>query len=171
MEKLQASMVLEILGRPKEHVKEALSALISKLDSEKGIKVLEKTIHDAIPVENTKDLFTTFAEITIELESLHNYFGILFAYMPSNIELISPQKIDLTNLDLNDLGNKLISRLHDYDAITKKTLYENEILVKKLKEIAPNLFKQPEASLSQTQGKNKNTNLKNKKSRKNKKNS
>ncbi len=144
MAKFQANMILEILGRPQEHVKEALNALVTKLGSENGIKLLEKTHHEPIPVENSKDLFTAFAELTLELESLNNYFGIMFAYMPAHIELVQPEKITLGNIDLNELGNKLIQRLHDYDAITKKALVENEILVKKLQEIAPNLFKQPE---------------------------
>ena len=144
MAKLQANMILEILGRPPEHVKESLSALVSKLGSENGIKVLEKTHHEPIPVENSKDLFTAFVELTLELESLNNYFGVLFAYMPAHIELIQPEKMTLGNIDLNELGNKLIQRLHDYDAITKKALVENEILAKKLQEVAPHLFKQPE---------------------------
>ncbi len=142
MAKLQANMILEILGRPQEHVKEALNALVTRLGSENGIKLLEKKHHEPIPVENSKDLFTAFAELTLELESLNNYFGIMFAYMPAHIELIQPEKITLGNIDLNELGNKLLQRLHDYDAITKKALVENEILAKKLQEIAPHLFKQ-----------------------------
>ena len=155
MTELQANIVLEILGRPPEHGKQALNVLIEKLGFEKGVKVLEKTIHEPIRVENSKDLFTTFAEITLKLESINNYLGILFAYMPSHIELIHPEKINLTNIDLNELGNKLISRLHEYDAITKKALLEHEIIVKKLYEVAPHLFGQePQISSNQAELKN-----------------
>lgn|SRR3989338_4685470 len=144
MEKLQANIILEILGRPPEHIKEALNTLTAKLGSENGIKIIEKTIHEPIPVKDSKDLFTTFADITLELESLINYFNLIFSYMPSHIELINPEKIILTNIDFNELGNKLIQRLHDYDAITKKTLYDNKILMEKLQEVAPHLFNQPQ---------------------------
>jgi len=129
---MQSNIILEILGRPKEHVIEALNILVSKIGTEQGVKIIDKTLHDPIPVQDSKDLFTTFAEILVELDSLENYFGIMFAYMPSNMEIIKPEKISLSNQDLSQLGYKIIHRLHDYDAITKKALIENEILIKKL---------------------------------------
>jgi len=143
---IQANLILEILGRPAEHVKEALDTLVTKLGAERGVKLIDKNCHEPRPVENSPDLFTTFAEVTLELESLDNYFGLLFAYMPSNIELIHPEKITMTNTGLNDLGNKLAARLHEYDAITKKALMEYEIVTNKLKEVAPHLFQKPQVS-------------------------
>ena len=144
MEKVTAAFVLEILGRPKENVEEALETLTVKIGSEKGIKIIEKTMHDAIPLENSNGLFTSFAELELEFESLNLLFGSIFAYMPANVEIIKPEKLTLTNTDLSDLTGKLTGRLHDYDAITKKAMTEREMLVHKLKEVAPHLFKQPE---------------------------
>ena len=144
MEKLMANLVLEILGRPKEHVTEALSELVNKLGTEKGIKIIEKKLHDPISVKDSNELFTTFAHVLVELDSLENYFGIMFAYMPSNFEIINPEKMMLSNVNLNELAGKLIERLHNYDAITKKAIIDNEILAKKLHEVAPHLFKQQE---------------------------
>ena len=142
MGKLQVQIILEILGRPPENVKDALNQLIEKLDSEKGIKVLNKTVHKPKPIEQVKDLYTAFADITLELDTLDNYFGILFAYMPSHVELVEPERIELSNFELSELANKLTQRLHSYDAITKKMITERDILLKKLQEIAPELFKQ-----------------------------
>ena len=88
--------------------------------------------------------FTSFAELELEFESLNLLFGSIFAYMPANVEIIKPEKLTLTNTDLSDLTGKLTGRLHDYDAITKKAMTEREMLVHKLKEVAPHLFKQPE---------------------------
>lgn len=141
MQKLQARLILEILGRPPEHVKETLKLLLDKLGREKGIKITDSRINDPIPVPESKDLFTTFAEVYVELESLDNYFGIIFAYMPANIEIIQPEEVTLSSTDLNQLGNKLIQRLHEYDSIAKRMISEKEFLVTKLREFAPHLFK------------------------------
>jgi len=141
MEKINATLVLEILGRPPEHIKKALIELVEKLGKEKEVKITGKTIHDPNPVKDTKDIFTAFAEISLEFDSLANYFGVMFAYMPAHIEIISPTNLKLSNNELNELGNKLLSRLHDYDAITKKFVYERNILLEKLKAVAPQLFK------------------------------
>ncbi|MEK6844294.1 MAG: hypothetical protein AABX83_02605 [Nanoarchaeota archaeon] len=159
MEKLQANLVLEILGRPKEHVTEALNELVNKLGTEKGIKIIEKKLHEPISVKDANELFTTFAHVLVELDSLENYFGIMFAYMPSNFEIINPEKMMLSNVNLNELAGKLIERLHNYDAITKKALMDNEILAKKLHEVAPHLFKQQENTQT-TEVKKKETKVK-----------
>jgi len=142
MEKLQVNIVIEILGRPKEHVVEALNSLIEKLGGENGIKIIKKTIHEPIQVKESNDLFTSFSEATLELDNLYNYFGLLFGYMPSHIEIVHPEKIPLTNFDLNDFGNKLIQRLHEYDAITKRAMVEKNIIIEKLQKIAPDVLQE-----------------------------
>ncbi len=142
MVKLKVNIVMEILGRPPEHVKEALNTLVVKMGSEKGIKVLNKIYHDPVEVKDSKDLFTAFAEVSLELDTLADYFAIIFSYMPSHIEVVSPETISLSNSELNELANQLTLRLHNYDAITKKMLFERDFLVKKLREVAPELFKQ-----------------------------
>ena len=63
MSKLQTNMVIEILGRPPEHVTEAINGIVDKIGTEKGVKILERTCHEPIPVEGSKNLFTTFADI------------------------------------------------------------------------------------------------------------
>lgn len=141
-DKLKANLILEVLGRPPEHVIEALNQLITKLGTEKSVKVLSKTIHEPKPVENSQNLFTAFAEVTVELDTVNNYFGILFGYMPSHIELIEPEKIELTNFELAGLANVLITRLHGYDAIAKKMMSDREFLIQKLREVAPYMFKE-----------------------------
>jgi len=141
MEKIHATLMIEILGKPEEHIKEAMRTLITKLGAEKGVQVLNKTYHEPKKIENS-DLFTTFAEADVELDSLSNYFGIIFAYMPSHIEITSPEKITLSNHDLNELGGALAQRLHNYDAITKQAIGEKEFVLEKLRESAPEVFKQ-----------------------------
>lgn len=142
MEKLQVRLILEILGRPPEHVKETLSSVVDKLGTEQGINVLDKTFHDPVPTKDSKSLYSAFAEVSLELDNLINYFALLLVYMPAHIEVISPEKLVITNHDFNEIGNRLVERLHDYDAITQRTVYERDFLAGKLKEVAPVVFDQ-----------------------------
>ena len=141
MSNISGSMVLEILGKPAENVASAMHELVAKLEKEKGIVVLEKNFNDPIPIENSPDLFTSFVEITLEFEKIENLFGILFAYMPSHVELTTPEKLALTNSNLNELANALLQRLHNYDAIAKRVLVEREFLLTKIKELSPDTYK------------------------------
>lgn len=135
-------MILEILGRPKENIISAMHEIVSRLGTEKGVAVKEKTVHDAVQVKDAENLFTTFAELTVEFDSLLDYFAVMFTYMPSNIAIIYPEKLTIKNEDLTFIGNKVIQRLHEYDAIVKNTVMEKDIISRKLQEVAPYLFKQ-----------------------------
>src|SRR3989344_4990381 len=141
MEKMKVQLIIEIMGRPAEHIKEALNTLVVRLGSEKGVNVLEKTYHEPMLIKESNDLFTAFAEVTAELETIENYLGILFAYMPSHIEIINPSKVTFPNYDLTELGNKIVQRLHEYDAITKNMITERNILAHHLQNENPELFK------------------------------
>lgn len=132
MEKLQARLILEILGRPAEHVTEALKMIVEKISKEKGVKILEKNIHDPVAVKDARDLFTSFTEIVIECDSLSSFFGIVFAYMPANIELIEPLELNIRNDEFTALANRIIQRLHNYDAIARRLIVDNQELRKKL---------------------------------------
>lgn len=148
MEKIHASLILEILGRPKENVAEALNTVVVRMGAEKGVKILNKTYHEPNPIEKS-DLFTAFAEVELELDSLMTYLTVIFTYMPSNIEIIRPEKITLNNIEMNEIGNSLVQRLHHYDALAKNVLAERNILAKKLQEVAPHLFQKPSEQKSE----------------------
>ncbi|MEI6731682.1 MAG: hypothetical protein WCK90_03295 [archaeon] len=136
MDKLKVTFVFEILGRPAEHIVAGLNGLIEKLGKEKGVKVIESTVHPPIPAKDSEDLFTTFGEVTVELDNLTYFFGIMFAYMPAHVELIYPENINLANHDLGQLATTILHRLHDYDAVTKRIIFERDTFANKLKEIS-----------------------------------
>jgi hypothetical protein len=139
MEKIQVNMVFEILGRPKDNVENAMKSVIGQMSSDKGVKLIEKKIHEAVPLEKS-DLFTTFSEVFLEFDSIENLLQIVFKYMPSNIEIIKPEKIILKNNEFNSIVNTLTQKMHKYDAIVKNTLMQRDMLARKLKEVAPHLF-------------------------------
>jgi len=141
MEKIQVSMILEILGKPKERVSEALETMSVKLGSEKGVKLLNKKIHEPVKMESSKTLFTAFSELQVEFDEIGDLFQVLFSYMPANVEIIKPEKLSFTNADLNEISNALLQRLHNYDTISKRVLVERSTLLKQLKQIAPGVFK------------------------------
>ena len=142
MEKIEARFILEILGRPPEHVTEALNLLSEKLSKEKGAKIKESVVHEPIEVKDSKELYTAFVDLTIEFDSLGDLFQCVFLYMPSHVEVFNPEKLAMTNYDINDMANRLTQRLHSYDAIAKRLSEEREFVLAQLKEHAPDVFKQ-----------------------------
>jgi len=136
METINARLIIEIMGRPPEHVSQALQEIVKKLEGEKGVVIKGYTIHKPVPVKDAKQLFTSFAEVEVEFDSVGACFWICFAYMPSNIEIISPQSLKIANTDLNSLLGGLVDRLHRYDAVAKTLVAQRDALEKKLTERA-----------------------------------
>jgi hypothetical protein len=141
MGKIHATMLLEILGKPKKRVTEALETMTLKLDSERGVKVIDKKIHEPAPLKDSATLFTAFSELEVEFDEIGDFFQTLFSYMPAHVEIIKPEKLFFMNSDLNETSNALLQRLHNYDSISKRVLVERDSLIKQLKSIAPDVFK------------------------------
>jgi hypothetical protein len=141
-QKIRAVIILEILGRPKEHVTESLDGLIKKISEEKGIKIIEKKSHEPKKLEESEEemtkhgeIFTSFAEVEIEFDKIDDLIKIIFNYMPSSVEIVSPEKISFDNVFLSDMLTGLILKLHRYDEIAKTVLFEREKVMKRLKEL------------------------------------
>jgi len=132
MDKIKAHLVIELMGRPPEHIKEALNTLVVKMGSEKGISLIDKKYHKPKAVKEAKNLHITFAEVEAEFEDLNSFFGVIFNYMPSNIEVYSPEKFKLNNYDLNTLSNFVLSKMHNYDSIAKNLVAERNILLNQI---------------------------------------
>lgn len=138
MKRINAIMIIEVLGKPPEHLTETLNEIIKKIDEEKGVSVLSKKINEPILMKDQKEFYTTFAEIEVEVKEIFNLGILIFKYMPAHIEVISPELIALTNNGWNDIFNEITRRLHGYDEIARIIQAEKNILEKKLREVLNN---------------------------------
>jgi hypothetical protein len=131
--RIEARIVIEIMGRPPEHIKETLQTLVVRMGAEKGVEIVNKAIHDPIAVENTDNLFTAFAEIEVKFNSVIEFFSVVFNYMPANVELTHPANLKMQSNSVTELANFILGKLHQYDAIVKRTINEKDILLKQVK--------------------------------------
>lgn len=134
---ISSTIILEIVGRPPEYLIETLEGLIKNMDEEKGVHVLGKRINEPIFMKDSKDYYTTFAEVDIEVEDILYLAIIMFKYMPAHVEVIEPELIALTNSGWTDILSELTRRLHGYDEIARMMQVENSQMQKKLNELLP----------------------------------
>ncbi|MCF7910347.1 hypothetical protein K9L16_01590 [Candidatus Pacearchaeota archaeon] len=135
--KIQATLILEIIGKPPEHLKETLNSMIENIKKEKGIEIKKSDVKEPEKLKDSKEFFTTFAEVEIQAETIMHMIGISFKYMPSHIEIFYPEKFKINNLEWNDVFNEIVRRLHGYDEVAKVLQIQNQQLqeqVKKLQE-------------------------------------
>ena len=132
---INAIIILEVLGRPPEHLVETLEKLIKDMDNEKGVKVVSKKINEPKELEKQKGFYTTFAEVEVETEEIFDLTLLMFKYMPAHIEIISPELIALTNNGWGTILNEIVIRLHQYDEIARVVQVEKQVLENKLREL------------------------------------
>jgi hypothetical protein len=123
-----------------------MEQLVDRLGNEKGTKIIQREVHEPVEYsieEETKEneiivkqkLFTTFAEVELEFDSIEPLLMATFSYMPSNIEIISPENFVLKNHDISGILTGIVVRLHRYDEVTKKLVVDREILESQLKHV------------------------------------
>ena len=133
---ITAAMIIEVIGKPPEHLSETLNKIVDEIDNEKGVKVTSKKMNEPVLMKDQKDFYTNFVDIEIEVEDILNLAILLFKYMPAHIEIIQPEFIVLTSGGWNDILNELTRRLHGYDEVARIVQVEKSILEKKLREVS-----------------------------------
>ncbi len=117
-------MIVEMAGRPAEHLTKALENHIGILN-----KVEDVTVH-SIKVSEPQEIkregstpedvmFTAFAEADFECESFARLTETMFDFMPSSVEVIEPSKVNLDMGEATALLNNISGRMHRYDEIAK----------------------------------------------------
>ena len=134
---IRAMMIIEVIGKPPEHLVETVENIIKKIDEEKGVSVVEKKINEPTIMKDQKEFYTTFGEIEVEVEEIILLAALMFKYMPAHIEVIEPELIALTNNGWNEILNELVRKLHGYDEVARILQVEKTLLERKLRELMP----------------------------------
>ncbi len=135
---IRATIILEIIGKPPEHLVKTLEEIVKRIDEEKGVRVISKKINEPVLMKDNKEFYTTFAEIDLEVENILYLTIIMFKYMPAHVEVVEPELIALTNSGWTDILSELTRRLHAYDEVSRVIQLQNSKMQKKLKELMDN---------------------------------
>ena len=136
---IHCALILEILGKPAEHVTKALDLLLSRLSEDKKVLLVEKKIH---PPKEEKGFFSTFAEVEIGVKDTATLTSLCFDYLPSSLEVIAPENIPFEGSTLSDFLNDLLAQLHQIDMRLKNTVLSNNLLNDNLYALLKNFVKQ-----------------------------
>ncbi len=136
--KIKAILILEIIGKPAEHIVKSLEKIIEDIGNEKGVDVIERKVHEAKEMKEREDFFTSFAEVEVGVEDLAHIAMLMFKYMPANVEIVEPESLSMSNNDLSEIFSELVRRLHQYDEVARVLKMKYVQLQKKLKETEKN---------------------------------
>ena len=118
-------MIVEMAGRPAEHLTTAIEEHIGVLNKVDDIVVHSIKVSEPREIELPKDapvgdaMFTAFAEADFETETFARLAETMFDFMPSSVEVIEPAKVSLDMGEATALLNNISGRMHRYDDIMK----------------------------------------------------
>lgn len=121
-----AKVLLNVAGKPKEHVDGAMKTVIDNIESEKQVKIIKKKIMKAQKKEDI--YFSAVAELDIKCDDAYILMGFCLDYMPSSVEIIEPEEIDFSSQDLTGLLNDMLSKLHNVNLSVGQIKSENDLM-------------------------------------------
>ena len=115
-ERIVIRITEEVLGSPQEHVDKTLDDVITNLKEK--VQVLNVQKHDSKEMDNK--MFSAFADIEFETDSMKKILEICFDFMPSSIEILDPAGITVDTNDLSEMLNDLLAKQHKYSFVLNK---------------------------------------------------
>ena len=119
--------ILEILGKPQKHIEQTIADVIKNVKRRKGTWLLEQHISEAKKIEG---LWSIFTELDIHFRSFKELSQFCFDLMPSSVEIMEPESLDLHGSALTALLNDLLAGLHNLDMNFKNLRAQAGILTK-----------------------------------------
>jgi hypothetical protein len=138
--KAQVRAIIEILGKPKEHVFETIKKFINNIKNDENYNLEEEFIDEPVEQEDQKGVFSTYAEIVFNVKDINQLISFCFDYMPSSVEIIDPEEFFISSKHLTDLLNDMQARLHQSEMLTKQLFEENKAFNNTLNLLARNII-------------------------------
>ena len=125
-------VIIEIVGKPKEHVEKALTDLMGHMEKNKDVVIMKKHQEAAKEVKTDakveEGMWAAFVEVEVLLENLPKLVGFCFDYMPSSVEILEPENFKLKSRDIASFLNEMQAKLHNLGIALKGLKNENLFL-------------------------------------------
>ena len=122
---IRCRTIIEVLGKPKEYVEDALKQYIEHIKEDSELVILNE---DYSEIKEQGNLWSKFVELDLVIKGTRKLISFCFEYMPSSIEVVKPEHLIMTNPELSNFLNDLQARLHSVDMIVKQLKAENDFL-------------------------------------------
>lgn len=126
---IEARIIIELLGKPKEHIEETMDKVLDELKSRKNVEILNKETSEAKELEK---FYSIFSELEIKCDDISNLFGVCFDFMPSSVEILKPSNLTFESKKMDDFLNDLLAKLHQESMVVRNLHAENILMKQKL---------------------------------------
>ena len=133
--KIKATLIFQAIGRPPEHLKKAVEEIVDKIKSEKGTVLESGEVKSPEELKEQPGLYSTFAEVEVEVEEPAYLMMLVFKYAPAHVEITYPEKIEVTNNDFGEMLSEVARKIHQYDEVARVLQMQRQQLEQKVSEL------------------------------------
>ncbi|MBS3157533.1 hypothetical protein J4442_05185 [Candidatus Woesearchaeota archaeon] len=126
---LKIKAIIEILGKPKDHVEKTIANVVEELKKREGLTLINEKIAKTKKLET---FFSSYVEVELKLSTMDQLIDFCFDFLPSNIEIIEPEEMNLDSHLLAEYMNDLLAKLHQQSMIIRNMHAENLVMKQKL---------------------------------------
>ncbi|MFH1317198.1 MAG: hypothetical protein ABII01_06765 [Candidatus Woesearchaeota archaeon] len=106
---INSRVIIEILGKPEGHVKDAMEKVVERIKNEDEIIITNTDFSDLEPQES---MFSAFVEVEMLTKNIEKLVWFCFDFLPSSVEIIEPQEFRYNAKEFSNFLNDLQARLH-----------------------------------------------------------
>ncbi len=130
---IDARLILEAQGAPKEKVESSLARLVGELEKQDGITIYDKNLK---PVEDMGDgLLSALADLGVKFNNFESLISIVLNFGPSALLINEPAKVEITAGQLQNAVGDISMILR---ALARQNLglkLQREEMIDKLREL------------------------------------
>ena len=119
-------VIFEMAGNPKEHVEETMKRYIETIKQDPEYIFMKEYM--APTEEKTDKIWSTFLEADVLVSGFDKLSELCFNMGPASIEIIQPEAFSLTEKNMTNIYNDIISKLHEISMVNKALSSESEML-------------------------------------------
>lgn len=125
---LRVNVIFEIVGKPKTHIEETIKAYIENIKQDENIHFIKEEFEPAEEVE--EGIFSTVAETELLVPNIEKLNWLCINFTPASVEILEPDKKEITQKEIGDWLNDLLSRLHEIGMVQKNLKGQYDIMIK-----------------------------------------
>ncbi|HLC77454.1 MAG TPA: hypothetical protein VJH04_04595 [archaeon] len=111
---------IEALAVDKDVVENALKRHVEKMGDIRDIFVYETEFSDTIkvekPMKNVEEAYSQIVKVKFFAKNLSTLIGVVMTYGPSSVEIIGPDKKEISVAETQDIVNLLAGVVHQFAA-------------------------------------------------------
>lgn len=134
---IRCRTIIEVLGKPQEHVEKTIREYVEKIKHDEDYVVLKEEFSQA---KEQDEFWSIFVEMEFLVKGVNNLVSFCFDYMPSSMEILSPEELIMPTQTINQLLNDLQARLHQVDMVVKQQKNQSDHLRENLNKSIKNII-------------------------------